>query len=110
MLYDTYYFAIQQSLRPITKAFILALLPGLEEENGEFFDQVSSISSLLSCQFLTVPQVLHLLDRLSTTVTQSFFLQNLWLSMLTTQSARAPALHYLARRMPKLSGEEGTTP
>ena len=40
MLYDTHYLALQQSLRPITKAFLLALLPGLEEENGEFFDQV----------------------------------------------------------------------
>jgi hypothetical protein len=39
-LYDTHYLPLQQSLRPITKAFILALLPGLEEENGEFFDQV----------------------------------------------------------------------
>lgn len=57
---------------------------------------------------LTFPlKVLHLLDRLSTTVTQPFFLQNLWLSMLTTQSARAPALNYLARRLPKLSGDEG---
>jgi Dopey, N-terminal len=55
MLYDTHYFAIQQSLRPITKAFILALLPGLEEENGEFFDQVCPISNLLLCQYLTVP-------------------------------------------------------
>ncbi|CAG8690918.1 17565_t:CDS:2, partial [Acaulospora colombiana] len=74
-LYDTHYLALQQALRPITKAFMLALLPGLEEENGEFFDQ-------------------------------SFFLQNLWLAMLTTQSARAPALNYLARRLPKLSGDE----
>lgn len=39
-LYDTHYLALQGSLRPIMKAFILALLPGLEEETGEFFDQV----------------------------------------------------------------------
>ncbi|KAG8840312.1 hypothetical protein FRB91_006317, partial [Serendipita sp. 411] len=89
MLYDTHYLAIQQSLRPITKAFMLALLPGLEEENGEFFDQV-----------------LHILDRLSGIVTPSFFLQNLWLCMITTKTARAPALHYLSRRLPKLSGDE----
>jgi hypothetical protein len=47
------------------------------------------------------------MDRLCTSVTQSFFLQNLWLAMLTAQSARAPALNYLARRLPKLSGDEG---
>lgn len=88
-LYDTHYLAIQQSLRPVAKAFILALLPGLEEENGEFFDRV-----------------LQILDRLSATVTQSFFLQNLWLCMLTSKTARAPALHYLARRLPKLTGDE----
>jgi len=35
-----YYLALQGALRPIMKAFILALLPGLEEETGEFFDQV----------------------------------------------------------------------
>ena len=53
------------------KSFILALLPGLEEETGEFFDKV-----------------LGLLDRLSGTVSPSFFLQNIWLVMLTSPSAR----------------------
>jgi hypothetical protein len=28
-------------LRPAAKAFILALLPGLDEETGDFFDRVS---------------------------------------------------------------------
>lgn len=40
-LYDTYYLPLQEDLRPIMKAFILALLPGLEEETGEFFDKAS---------------------------------------------------------------------
>jgi hypothetical protein len=57
--------------------------------------------------FPTRLQVLQLLDRLSATIGQAFFLQNLWLSMLTNQVARGPALHYLARRLPKLSGDEG---
>jgi len=39
-LYDTYYLPLQDALRPVMKAFILALLPGLEEETGEFFDKV----------------------------------------------------------------------
>ena len=39
-LYDTYYLPMQAGLRPIMKSFILALLPGLEEETGEFFDKV----------------------------------------------------------------------
>lgn len=39
-LYDTYYLPLQSALRPMMKSFILALLPGLEEETGEFFDKV----------------------------------------------------------------------
>lgn len=41
-LYDTHYLPLQEGLRPVMKAFILALLPGLEEETGEFFEKVSS--------------------------------------------------------------------
>lgn len=39
-IYDTYYLPLQHDLRPVMKSFILALLPGLEEETGEFFDKV----------------------------------------------------------------------
>lgn len=44
-LYDTYYLPLQSGLRPVMKSFILALLPGLEEETGEFFDKVSIINT-----------------------------------------------------------------
>lgn len=39
-LYDTHYLPLQAGLRPVMKSFILALLPGLEEETGEFFEKV----------------------------------------------------------------------
>jgi hypothetical protein len=39
-MYEASYLPLQASLRPIMKSFILALLPGLEEETGEFFDKV----------------------------------------------------------------------
>lgn len=74
------------------KSFILALLPGLEEETGEFFEKVIS-----------------LLDRLSGTVSPSFFFQNIWLVMLTTPSARGTALNLLSRRLPQLHGLEDIT-
>ena len=74
------------------KSFILALLPGLEEEAGEFFEKVVS-----------------LLDRLSGTVSPSFFFQNIWLVMLTTPSARGTALNFLSRRLPPLHGLEDIT-
>lgn len=89
-LFDTYYLPMQGGLRPVMKSFILALLPGLEEETGEYFDKV-----------------LSLLDRVSGTVSQSFFFQNIWLVMLTTPSARGTSLSYLSRRLPVLKADEG---
>jgi hypothetical protein len=69
---------------------ILALLPGLEEEAGEFFDKV-----------------LALLDRLSGMVGPAFFFQNVWLVLVTSPTSRAPALNLLMRRLPKLGPDDG---
>ncbi|KAI0050603.1 hypothetical protein FA95DRAFT_1536117 [Auriscalpium vulgare] len=88
-IYDTYFLPLQAGLRPVMKSFILALLPGLEEETGEFFDKV-----------------LTLLDRLSGTVSPSFFFQNVWLAMLTTPSARGTSLNLLSRRLPKFNADD----
>ncbi|RDX51932.1 hypothetical protein OH76DRAFT_1400831 [Lentinus brumalis] len=92
-LFDTHYVPLQAGLRPVMKAFILALLPGLEEENGEYFDKV-----------------LALLDRLAGTISQSFFFQNIWLAILTTPRARGTALTYLSRRLPPFKADEDITP
>lgn len=43
-----YFLPLQAGLRPVMKSFILALLPGLEEETGEFFDKVCSVRSLFA--------------------------------------------------------------
>ncbi|KAG7099897.1 hypothetical protein E1B28_001698 [Marasmius oreades] len=91
-LYDTHYLPLQSGLRPVTKSFILALLPGLEEETSEFFEKVIS-----------------LLDRLSGTVSPSFFFQNVWLVMLTSPASRGTALNFLSRRLPQLHGLEDIT-
>ncbi|GAA6000168.1 hypothetical protein JCM10207_007887 [Rhodosporidiobolus poonsookiae] len=91
-IYERFYLPLQDSLRPATKAFILALLPGLEEETGEWFEKVAA-----------------LLDRLSGTVSPSFFFQNLWLVLITAPASRIPALNYLARRLPKMEGDESLT-
>lgn len=42
-IYETYYLPLGADLRPAAKALILALLPGLEEETGDFFDKVNHI-------------------------------------------------------------------
>ena len=52
-------------------------------------------------------QVMALLDKLAGTVSQSFFLQNVWLIMLATQVPRAYCLNYLSRRLPRLDANEG---
>ncbi|GAA5992102.1 hypothetical protein JCM5350_006348 [Sporobolomyces pararoseus] len=91
-IYERFYLPLQASLRPATKAFILALLPGLEEETGEFFEKVA-----------------ELLDRVSGTVSPSFFFQNLWLVLITAPNSRIPALNYLSRRLPKLESDESLT-
>ena len=45
-LFDTYYLPLQGGLRPVMKAFILALLPGLEEETGEYFEKVWRVQNV----------------------------------------------------------------
>ncbi|THH09322.1 hypothetical protein EW145_g2101 [Phellinidium pouzarii] len=92
-LFEMHYLPLQRELRPVTRAFILALLPGLEEETSEYFDKVMS-----------------LLDSLSETVSPTFFLQNIWLVMLTTQGPRAYCLNYLSRRLPRLDVAEDIAP
>jgi hypothetical protein len=52
-------------------------------------------------------QVLNLLDRLSTTVSLSFFLENVWLILLTVPPARGTALNLVSRRLPRLVAENG---
>ncbi|SCV67868.1 BQ2448_5479 [Microbotryum intermedium] len=88
-IFERFYLPLQESLRPATKAFILALLPGLEEETGEFFEKVAA-----------------LLDRVSGAVSPSFFFQNVWLVLVTAPGSRIPALNYLSRRLPKLESED----
>lgn len=87
-LYETYYLPLGEDLRPATKAMILALLPGLEEETGDFFDQV-----------------LALLNTLSQAVSQQFFLQNIFLVLISSPASRLAALNYLARQLVEVPEE-----
>lgn len=92
-IYTKFYLPLQESLRPCIKAFILALLPGVEEETSEFFDKVSS-----------------LLDQLSGTVSPPFFFQHLWLILMTCPSSRVAALNYLSKRLPTISPQDRIAP
>ena len=87
-IYENHYLPLQEDLRPMGKALLLALLPGLEEETSEFFDRT-----------------LRLLDSISGSVGRPFFLQCLWLVLVTSSSTRLAAFNYLTRRMPNLNDE-----
>ncbi|WAQ81113.1 hypothetical protein PtA15_1A451 [Puccinia triticina] len=92
-LFEKFYLPLKADLRPSMKAFILALLPGLEEETGEHFDRVCS-----------------LLDQLSSAISLSFFLQNVWLILISGPGYRIPAINFLSRRMPPLLPQETIVP
>lgn len=82
-LYERYYLPLgRDSLRAITKALALALLPGLEESTGDFFDGVAK-----------------LLDRLAVVVDQSFLNQALFLALMTNPSARVSIVNYITGRL-----------
>ncbi|PWN52444.1 hypothetical protein IE53DRAFT_367211 [Violaceomyces palustris] len=87
-IFEKHYLPLHEDLRPVMKALLLALLPGLEEETGEFFDRV-----------------LTLLDNVCRSVGRPFFLQNIWLVLITTPATRLAALNFLTRRMPRLNDE-----
>ncbi|SPO28829.1 related to DOP1 - strong similarity to developmental regulatory gene, dopey (dopA) [Ustilago trichophora] len=91
-IYESFYVPLQDDLRPLTKALQMALLPGLEEETSEYYERT-----------------LKLLDSISDAVTQPFFLQNLWLTLITTPSVRLAALNFLTRRMPPVQDEPDPT-
>jgi len=93
-LYETYYLPLGEDLRPAAKALILALLPGIEEETGDFFDQVCSF-----CGIDLTGQVYSLLVKLSKAVSPDFFLQNVFLVLISSPASRLAALNYVSRKL-----------
>ncbi len=77
------------ALRPATKALILALLPGLEEENSDEFEKTTRLLN----------QLKHLFG--SVGLGQVFW-QNLFLASITSSSRRQGVLVYLSRYLPRL--------
>lgn len=89
-LYESFYIPLGKDLRPVAKSMALALLPGIEEETGDYFDRT-----------------LDLLTKLANSVDTGFFYQCLFLIMVTNASSRLAAVHYLSRRLkPRLSEPE----
>lgn len=85
-------------LRPIMKSLVLSILPALEDETSEDFEQALSILSKLESAFNT-----HQDDVDSPSEKAGYFWQCLFLSVITSPSRRQGALNYLTRRLPNFS-------
>jgi hypothetical protein len=83
------------SIRPAEKAIILALLPGMEEENGEFFERTLSL----------IDQI-----RLAVKDEEGFFWQCIWLSIASSDEQRFGAYNYCLKRMEKVDNSKKSNP
>lgn len=99
-LFDTFIVALDPvALRPALKAIILALLPGLEEESSEEFEQTLDILQRLK---EAVAYEERDEDQIQDASGDQFFWQCLFLSTITSPSRRQGALAYLQRNLPQL--------
>ncbi|KAI9593645.1 Dopey, N-terminal-domain-containing protein [Syncephalis fuscata] len=88
-LFKDHFLSLGHSLIPCLQSLILALLPGLDEESSEHFQQVMA-----------------LFDHLSGQVGTAVFYQALWNCLLASEQWRNSVLHYLGRRLPVIDHEE----
>ncbi|KFY28239.1 hypothetical protein V493_03029 [Pseudogymnoascus sp. VKM F-4281 (FW-2241)] len=86
------------SLRPALKAIILALLPGLEEETSEDFDQTLKLLN----DFKKAVRPKGSQDGYENTAGDEYFWQCFFLASITGANRRLGALAYLVRSLPKL--------
>ncbi|KAJ1968800.1 hypothetical protein IWQ62_001022 [Dispira parvispora] len=85
-IFRIHYLPLKNRLRVCIKGLVSALLFGLEEENSEYF-----------------ASVLELLDGVAKNVEPSYYFQALFLCLITSPELRGAALHYLSRRLPKIT-------
>ncbi|RPA91145.1 hypothetical protein L873DRAFT_1831516 [Choiromyces venosus 120613-1] len=89
-LLERFYLPLSTALRPALKSLTLALLPGIDEEGGEYFDRT-----------------LALIDEIRNGVCDdAYFWQCFLLATITSPGRRQGALAFLGRRLPKLDSEK----
>lgn len=104
-LFNTFIVALDPiALRPALKAIILGLLPGLEEESSEEFEQTLDILQRLK---MAVAQEQRDEDHVQDASGHQFFWQCLFLSTITSPNRRQGALAYLQRNLPRLGKSSG---
>ncbi|KAI9357017.1 Dopey, N-terminal-domain-containing protein [Zopfochytrium polystomum] len=81
-LYEKYYVTLGLRLKPCLKGLIIAILPGIEEENSEYFDSAMSI-----------------LDHISESVGKTSFYQSMSLAIISVPHLRGASMNYLLRRV-----------
>lgn len=89
-LLEEFYLPLREDLKPTCRAFMLAVLPGLEEEGAENFDRT-----------------LRLLDSLRERVGENLFWSGLWAVVIANANVRQAAINFLVKRNPpstELSG------
>jgi len=86
-LFEAFIVPLGASFRPAEKSVILALLPGLEEENGEYYEKTLDV----------IDQI-----RLAVKEEESFFWQCMWLAIATSAEQRVGACNYCLKRMESL--------
>lgn len=85
-------------VRPVLKALILSILPALEDEASEDFEEALSILTNLENAFVSST------DEDQSPETGGYFWQCLFLATITSPSRRQGALNYLSRRLPNFAG------
>jgi hypothetical protein len=83
-LYTNFYVPLGPKLIPCMKAFILAVLPYLEEEGNEFFDRTA-----------------NLLDMVSKGSNMQTFYDSFWMAIASSPHCRRAACNFLLKKMPR---------
>ena len=105
-IFESYIVPLKSSaLRPALKSIILALLPGLEEENSDEFDRTMRLLAALK-ESIGRDSTSTELDGKQTTSDEQYFWQCLFLASITSSTRRPGALAYLVRNLPQL-GDTG---
>lgn len=82
-LYETYFLPLGVALCPVLDGFVLAILPGVEDESSEFYVRSR-----------------NLLDRLADAVNDiGIFARSLWRALLLSPPMRLSAAHYLRLKL-----------
>lgn len=91
-LLEDFFLPLKEDLKPITRPFLLAVLPGLEEEGAENFDRT-----------------LKLLDGLEKCVDKDLFWRCLWATVIGNPAIGQAAVHFLHKRSPPIPQQLKTT-